>query len=76
MAASAQKPAGGVYLYPEVWEFYFRNYLAAQCAGAMRCVLVVMAGQAHEHRFSSGSATIAGDRLGAESRVTQGFEGG
>lgn len=36
VAASAQKPAGGVYLYPEMWEFYFRvrNYLA-QCTGAM-----------------------------------------
>lgn len=22
VAASAQKPAGGVYLYPEMWEFY------------------------------------------------------
>lgn len=72
MAASAQKPAGGVYLYPEMWEFYFRNYLAAQCTGAM-LVLVVIAELAQEHRLSNGSTTIAGDRLGTESRITQGL---
>lgn len=38
VAASAQKPAGGVYLYPEMWEFDFCNLAlggAVQCTGAM-----------------------------------------